>query len=179
MRSILRLLFPYTHIFAIWLDDCRVLQHFERVSIALPSFALLGARAGWQLTASLPACSGSGPSCRPYIYVCMYIILTLPRSCRNGHSWLLTVARCGRALSSLFESSGYACVPVRVCVCARGEKCDVNTSENETRKEKKNEKPEHKPETSSTIPRSHDSIIVICCDSRLWRTCLRWKKRKT
>lgn len=71
------------------------------------------------------------------------------------------------------------CACACLCVCARGEKCDVNTSENETRKEKKNEKPEHKPETSSTIPPSHDSIIVICCDSRLWRTCLRWKKRKT
>lgn len=75
----------------------------------------------WLTTYTEPACSGSGPSCRPYIYVCIYIILTLPRSCRNGHSWLLTVARCGRALSS-FLSPLAVRVCLCVCVCVRAAK---------------------------------------------------------
>lgn len=133
--------FPlHTHIFAIWLDDCRVLQHFVYVSIALPSFALLGARAGWQLTPSLPARARALCVVRVYTYI-YYIdfaeVLSewsqLAFDCRT--LWTRTFL--------FFESSGCACVPVRVCLCARGEKCDVNTSENETRKEEKNEKQRH------------------------------------
>lgn len=69
---------------------------------------------------------------------------------RNGHSWLLAVARCGRN-SHLKERR-------------------ENASENETRKEKKNKINEasHPPPHPMFL-----SIIVICYDSRVLCKCLR------